>query len=61
MSAINASVWRLLDCVYLPRDGDKLHQPVESELDNLRNELRARLQRRDVDAQAVQPEGWLDT
>jgi hypothetical protein len=24
MSAINASVWRLLDCVYLPRDGDKL-------------------------------------
>ena len=37
-----------------------LLQPVESELDNLRNELRARLQRRDVDARAVQEDDtWL--
>lgn len=35
-------------------------QPVEIELDNLRNELRARLQRRDVDARAVQEDDtWL--
>jgi len=35
---------------------------VEIELSNVRNELRARLQRKDQDPQATIPtEGWLDT